>query len=112
MKPDTSLPKKVLAPKLAYISNLLIICALCMLFPSAVQANDIPPLPDVTEADGKLGICYSFYDIDGEVLATKAYAAGSRWDRFDFRWNVIEDTRVLHIHNWPLPRATSIIDHR
>ena len=55
-----------------------------------VRARDISPLPDVSEADRSMGTCYSFYEIDGQPLTKEAYAAGSRWDRFDFRWNVIE----------------------
>lgn len=57
-----------------------------------VRADDVIPLPEVTEADGSMGTCYSFYQVPGssESLAAKAYAAGSRWDRFDFRWNQIE----------------------
>ncbi|MCJ7738459.1 MAG: hypothetical protein MUQ10_14305, partial [Anaerolineae bacterium] len=31
------------------------------------------------------------YKIDGQELSETAAAAGSRWDRFDFRWNLIED---------------------
>jgi hypothetical protein len=45
------------------------------------------PLPPVGEADGRLGTCYAFYD---DQRAAQAHAAGSRWDRFDFRWNAID----------------------
>lgn len=57
-----------------------------------VRADDVTPLPPVTEADGSMGTCYSFYEIGAgqDPLAREAYAAGSRWDRFDFRWNAIE----------------------
>lgn len=55
-------------------------------------AGPVTPLPPVTEADGRLGTCFSFYtDIPGRT--EQAYAAGSRWDRLDFRWDVIEATR-------------------
>ena len=56
------------------------------------RADDVVPLPPVIEADGSMGTCYSFYEIDAgqEPLAREAYAAGSRWDRFDVRWNAIE----------------------
>ncbi|HDQ35017.1 MAG TPA: hypothetical protein ENN14_01745 [Chloroflexi bacterium] len=37
-----------------------------------------------------LGTCFSFYD---ETWITLAYEAGSRWDRLDFRWDVIEPTQ-------------------
>ncbi len=45
-------------------------------------------LPPVTEADGRMGTCYSFYDT---MRIQQAYEAGSRWDRFDFRWNAIAE---------------------
>lgn len=51
---------------------------------------DAVPLPDVTDTGGHLGSCYAFYDVGDQMLAPRAFAAGSRWDRFDFRWNVIE----------------------
>lgn len=54
------------------------------------RAVEVTPLPDVTEADGRLGTCFAFYDGPLGSRATQAYAAGSRWDRFDFRWDVIE----------------------
>jgi hypothetical protein len=49
----------------------------------------IIPLPPVKEADGRLGTCYTFYE---ESIVQSAYQAGSRWDRFDFRWSAIEGT--------------------
>jgi hypothetical protein len=59
-----------------------------------VAADDVVPLPPVTGADGSMGTCFAFYEVElnGSYtsLAPYAYAAGSRWDRFDFRWNVIE----------------------
>ncbi|MBN1873947.1 MAG: hypothetical protein JXA33_06940 [Anaerolineae bacterium] len=67
---------------------------LCMFFPPQAEItgkySSLSPLPDVENADGSLGTCYTFYE---EELPPLAYAAGSRWDRFDFRWNVIEDTQ-------------------
>jgi len=56
--------------------------------PSADRAIAVTPLPDVTSTGGLMGTCYAFYTDDLTGLAT---AAGSRWDRFDFRWNAIED---------------------
>ncbi len=47
------------------------------------------PLPPVTEADGRLGTCYSGYTA---AFAGLAHEAGSRWDRFDFRWSVIQES--------------------
>ncbi len=53
------------------------------------QANSLAPLLPVNEADGRIGTCYaSTTDID----APWAYQAGARWDRFDFKWHVIETT--------------------
>ncbi|MGC9346968.1 MAG: GH39 family glycosyl hydrolase [Anaerolineae bacterium] len=56
------------------------------------ELDAVAPLTDVLDADGRLGACYSFHTVDGVPLPPKAYAAGARWDRFDFRWNAIEDT--------------------
>ncbi|MCD6344150.1 MAG: hypothetical protein J7M17_00890 [Anaerolineae bacterium] len=50
-------------------------------------ATLLDPLPPVTETAGTLGTCYSAYD---STYAQLAYNAGSRWDRFDFRWSSIE----------------------
>jgi len=55
-----------------------------------IRAANAPALPDVVEADGSLGTCFSYYD-EGK-RAPQAYAAGSRWDRFDFRWDAIQKT--------------------
>lgn len=66
----------------------LIIILILVASKSKTYAQELPPLPDVIEADGKLGMCFSYYD-DG-ARAPQAYKAGSRWDRFDFRWDVIE----------------------
>ncbi len=65
---------------------IIILQTICLVQP--VKAQEITPLPPVTEADGRMGTCYTFYE---ESLVKQAYAAGSRWDRFDFRWNIIED---------------------
>ncbi len=51
------------------------------------KAQELTPLPPVTEADGRLGICFAHY----EEFTGLAYDAGARWDRFDFRWWDIED---------------------
>ena len=81
-------------PGIPYLVLRLAIPALFLvLLINVVRANDVVPLPDVGEADGSLGTCYTFYEIDGAPLGPLAHAAGSRWDRFDFRWNVIEDTQ-------------------
>ncbi len=66
---------------------LLLFTLMTLLWPtSSVQA--LEPLPPVTEADGRLGTSYTFYDAR---RIQQAYDAGSRWDRFDIRWNVIAE---------------------
>lgn len=61
---------------------------------TAAVLGAITPLPPVTGADGSMGTCFAFYEVEvngtNTSLSPYAYAAGSRWDRFDFRWNVIE----------------------
>ncbi len=61
---------------------------LAALLPAPGAAQSVGPLPPVTEADGRMGTCYSFYD---STRIGQAYDAGSRWDRFDFRWNAIAE---------------------
>lgn len=57
---------------------------------AASHADDLAPTRQTTEMHNLLGTCYAFQDIEGQLLPPLAVAAGSRWDRFDFRWNVIE----------------------
>lgn len=52
-------------------------------------AEDVPPLPPVVQANNRMGTCFSYYE-DGNTRARQAYEAGSRWDRFDFRWDAIQ----------------------
>jgi hypothetical protein len=67
---------------------------LVVALPSEADLVSITPLPPITEADGRAGACYSFYhDPPGGTerpYVQMAYDAGSRWDRFDFSWPVIE----------------------
>ncbi|MFP4344493.1 MAG: hypothetical protein ACLFU8_07365 [Anaerolineales bacterium] len=58
-----------------------------LLLGAGVLPQEIVPLPPVAEANGRLGTCYAFYD---DQRSEQAHAAGSRWDRFDFRWNAID----------------------
>jgi len=67
----------------------LITALLIISMPHTAQASDIPPLPPVTNPDGSLGTCYAFYTGDQGSRTPQAKDAGSRWDRFDFRWDVI-----------------------
>ncbi|MBN2005124.1 MAG: cellulase family glycosylhydrolase [Anaerolineae bacterium] len=98
--------------KHAYWLTMLFILILCK---TKVCAQELTPLPDVIESDGKLGICFSHYD-DG-ARASQAYKAGSRWDRFDFRWDVIQpaagdfNTSAHHnvVDNIELPNHLNVV---
>lgn len=74
------------------ISATLSLAVLALTFSVLMVRGDdvIIPLPDVTEADGRLGTAYTYYTSSGKQLPPYAYRAGSRWDRFDFSWNRIE----------------------
>ncbi len=78
----------ILAFGLALASLLLVA------LPSEADLVGVTLLPPITEADGRAGACYSFYhDPPGGTerpYVQMAYDAGSRWDRFDFSWPVIE----------------------
>jgi hypothetical protein len=64
--------------------------ALALTWPALAGLADAA-LPPVTETDGRAGACYSFYHEGNErPYVPMAYDAGSRWDRFDFSWPVIE----------------------
>lgn len=65
---------------------------LLVVVPAAVaEPVDVVPLPPVTDTDQYAGACYSFYQEGSErPYLPMAYDAGSRWDRFDFSWPVIE----------------------
>ena len=80
-----------------------------------IDAQEISPRPDVTETDGRMGTCFSYYD-EG-TRAPQATAAGSRWDRFDFRWDSIQpapgtfDARGHHniVNNIDLPNQLDVV---
>jgi hypothetical protein len=64
--------------------------ALALALPALVGYADAA-LPPVTQTDGRAGACYSFYHEGNErPYLQMARDAGSRWDRFDFSWPVIE----------------------
>ncbi len=73
----------------------LLLFTLLLGLPQAGRAG-LTPLPPVTEADGRLGTCFSFYDGPQGTRAPQAYQAGSRWDRFDFRWDAIEKVQGVY----------------
>lgn len=59
------------------------------------DAGPVVPLPPVTNPDNFAGTCYSFYpdpfgQIPGRPFLPLMLNAGSRWDRFDFPWPVLE----------------------
>jgi hypothetical protein len=62
--------------------------------PAVADPLVVTPLPPVEDTDGRAGACYSFYyDPPGGLdrpFVQMALDAGSRWDRFDFRWPSIE----------------------
>ena len=58
---------------------------------------DVTPLPPVTDPDGRLGVCYGFYEDEtlppgnGErPYLDLMYDAGARHDRWDFSWWAIQ----------------------
>ncbi len=81
--------KKILRLVISFIFPILSITTAAF----ALSGDTVIPLPDVVEADGSLGTGYTFYTTSGEPLPPYANRAGSRWDRFDFRWNQIEDSQ-------------------
>ncbi len=68
----------------ALIAGVLVIAS------TPARAEDVPPQPDVTTTAGLLGTCYANYATAGQDLGPLAYRAGSRWDRIDFSWSVLE----------------------
>jgi hypothetical protein len=54
----------------------------------------ITPLPPVTDADGRLGVCYAFYEDPPQSgqrpYLDLMYDAGARHDRWDFSWWAIQ----------------------
>jgi hypothetical protein len=62
--------------------------------PAAADPLDVTPLPPVTDADGRLGVCYGFYE-NPEGSGQRPYLdlmidAGARHDRWDFSWWAIQ----------------------
>lgn len=64
-----------------------------LILPSAQSAEavapTVTPLPPVEHTADHMGTCWAFYEVSGTPLAPIAHAAGSRWDRLDFRWDAI-----------------------
>ena len=59
-----------------------------------VGASQTAPMESIGDGDGRAGTCYAFYPDPwtgtGRPYIPLAHQAGSRWDRFDFTWPVIE----------------------
>ncbi len=55
---------------------------------------DVTPLPPVTQPDGRMGVCYAFYEYpygSGQrPYLDLMLDAGARYDRWDFRWSKIQ----------------------
>jgi hypothetical protein len=65
-----------------------------LLLPAATGRGEDAFIPATIGPDGRAGTCYAFYhDPPGgseRPYLPMAYAAGSRWDRFDFAWPTLE----------------------
>lgn len=57
---------------------------------------EVIPLPPVTDPDGRLGVCYAFYEDEtapgsgARPYLDLMFNAGARHDRWDFRWPAIQ----------------------
>jgi hypothetical protein len=62
--------------------------------PATADPPQVTPLPPVTGADGRLGVCYGFYedppDSGQRPYLDLMYDAGARHDRWDFSWWAIQ----------------------
>jgi hypothetical protein len=87
--------KRLLLPLLPFM---LLVLLWLIIQPPLGQATDGPgetPLQlTVDEPDGRLGVCYGFYEDPPESgqrpYLDLAYAAGARHDRWDFSWTAIQ----------------------
>jgi hypothetical protein len=87
MKLTTKFPGPLLTSLVLGLALVLLALAL----PSAAATVSVTPLPPVGTTDGRAGTCYSGYQLGSErPYMGLAYDAGSRWDRFDFSWPLIE----------------------
>ena len=61
---------------------------------AVAEPTDVIPLPPVSDPDGRLGVCYGFYEdpsASGErPFLDLMYNAGARHDRWDFSWWAIQ----------------------
>lgn len=87
--------KKLLLPIVPALFFLLVLLLVGpSLGPVAAEPEDVTPLPPVVDPDGRLGVCYAFYEEppqSGErPYLDLMYKAGARQDRWDFAWTAIQ----------------------
>ena len=62
--------------------------------PAVADPVDVTPLPPVTDPNGRMGVCYGFYeepqDSGDRPYLDLMYDAGARHDRWDFSWWAIQ----------------------
>lgn len=82
-----------------YLLPGLLLTALAVM-PSAerVRANTPPPLLTASATVPLMGTSYANYETAGQDVAPLAYAAGSRYDRVDFSWPVLQPSQASY--NW------------
>ena len=76
------------------ISAMLILATV----PILAGTVEVTPLPPVEHPDGRSGTCFSYYPNDphgNHPYLPLVYDAGSRWDRFDFQWAVLEPVETV-----------------
>jgi len=82
-------PRLLVTPTIAPLLALLALAS----GSSAAGPGQVAPLPPIATADGRAGVCYSYYPgPSGRPYLPLVRDAGSRWDRFDFIWPNIEPT--------------------
>ena len=87
--------KRLLLPLFPVVLLVLLLLAIRPpLGQAAVDSTEKPLQLTVTEPDGRLGVCYGFYedppDSGQRPYLDLAYAAGARHDRWDFSWTAIQ----------------------
>ncbi len=61
------------------------------------RADTPPPLLTSSATAPLMGTSYTNYTTAGQDVAPLAYAAGSRWDRVDFNWQVLQPSRTSQL---------------
>lgn len=82
-----------------YIIPGLLLAALAVMPPAErARAGTPSPLLTSSAAAPLMGTSYANYATAGQDVAPLAYAAGSRWDRVDFNWQVLQPSQTTV--NW------------